>query len=101
MVEPYTNTTINTIEDLDEDTVEEHTRANTMLNTKTNTRKKEVLEEEPWLKSPPSSEKIKFTTTNHPEEAEEAEDAAQPNTRMDMRRQKDIATLAGIRCSQL
>ena len=100
MVEPYTNTTINTIEDLDEDTVEEHTRANTMLNTKTNTRKKKVLEKEPWLKSPPSSEKIKFTTT-HPEEAEEAEEAAQPNTRMDMRRQKDIATLAGIRCSQL
>ena len=98
MVEPYTNTTINTIEDLDEDTVEEHTRANTMLNTKTNTRKKEVLEEEPWLKSPPSPENIKFTTTYHPEEAEEA---AQPNTRMDMRRQKDIATLAGIRCSQL
>ena len=98
MVEPYTNTTINTIEDLDEDTVEEHTRANTMLNTKTNTRKKK---EEPWLKSPPSSEKIKFTTTNHPEEAEEAEEEAQPNTRTDMRRQKDIATLAGIRCSQL
>ena len=98
MVEPYTNTTINTIEDLDEDTVEEHTRANTMLNTKTNTRKKK---EEPWLKSPPSSEKIKFATTTHPEEAEEAEEEAQPNTRMDMRRQKDIATLAGIRCSQL
>ena len=35
------------------------------------------------------------------EENEEEEEVFVGNTRMDMRRQKDIASMAGIRCSQL
>ena len=35
------------------------------------------------------------------EENEEGEEVFVGNTRMDMRRQKDIARIAGIRCSQL
>ena len=75
--------------DLDEDTVEEHTRANTRLNTKSNTRKEKVLEQKP------------LTRDNNGEEIDEEEAMIRANTRMDMRRQKDIAALAGIRCSQL
>ena len=89
IVEPYTNTTISTIMDLDDETVEEHTRANTRLNTKSNTRKEKVLEQEP------------LTRDNNGEEIDEEEAMIRANTRMDMRRQKDIADLAGIRCSQL
>ena len=84
--------------DLDEDTVEEHTRANTRLNTKSNTRKEKVLEQEPLTRESNSDSNV-----NYCEEIDEEEKEAmiRANTRMDMRRQKDIADLAGIRCSQL
>ena len=74
--------------------VEEHTRANTRLNTKSNTRKEKVLEQEPLTRD---------SNVNYCEEIDEEEEEAmiRANTRMDMRRQKDIADLAGIRCSQL
>ena len=104
IVEPYTNTTISTIMDLDEVAVEEHTRANTRLNTKTNSRKEKVLEqEESWVKKSPHTTSFVNDDTDieEAEEEEEEEEAMRRNTRMDMRRQKDIAALAGIRCSQL
>ena len=84
--------------DLDEDTVEEHTRANTRLNTKSNTRKEKVLEQEPLTRKNNGDSNVNFC-----EEIDEEEEEAmiRANTRMDMRRQKDIADLAGIRCSQL
>ena len=87
--------------DLDEVAVEEHTRANTRLNTKTSSRKEKVLEqEESWVKKSPHTTSFVNGDTDI-EEAEEEEEAMRRNTRMDMRRQKDIAALAGIRCSQL
>ena len=85
--------------DLDEETVEEHTRANTRLNTKSNTRKEKVLEQEPLTREINNGD----SNVNYCEEIDEEEEEAmiRANTRMDMRRQKDIAALAGIRCSQL
>ena len=62
-----------------------------------------VLEkEEPWVKKyPPTTSYVNGDIDmDYSEEAEE-EEAMRVNTRMDMRRQKDIAALAGIRCSQL
>ena len=104
VVEPYTNTTISTIMDLDEEAVEEHTRANTRLNTKTSSRKEKILEQGSWVKSPSTARDTTNSDTNNNdylEEESEDDEALRANTRMDMRRQKDIAALAGIRCSQL
>ena len=82
--------------------VEEHTRANTRLNTKTSSRKEKVLEqEESWVKKSPHTTSFVNGDTDIEEAEEEEEEVQRRNTRMDMRRQKDIAALAGIRCSQL
>ena len=112
IVEPYTNTTISTIMDLDEETVEEHTRANTRLNTKTSSRKEKVLGQEPSTRDTngfDNSEEgdeeeeamIRANTRMDIENEQSEDEGLKANTRMDMRRQKDIAALAGIRCSQL
>ena len=103
MVEPYTKTTISDIVDIDEEAVEEWTRANTRLNTKSSIRKEEILSTKLGGKSLDfNGNDIDYTEEEYDkEENEEGEEVFVGNTRMDMRRQKDIASMAGIRCSQL
>ena len=103
MVEPYTKTTISDIVDIDEEAVEEWTRANTRLNTKSSIRKEEILSTKLGGKSLDfKGNDIDYTEEEYDkEENEEEEEVFVGNTRMDMRRQKDIASMAGIRCSQL
>ena len=103
MVEPYTKTTISDIVDIDEEAVEEWTRANTRLNTKSSIRKEEILSTKLGGKSLDfNGNDIDYTEEEYDnEENEEGEEVFVGNTRMDMRRQKDIARIAGIRCSQL
>ena len=103
MVEPYTKTTISDIVDIDEEAVEEWTRANTRLNTKSSIRKEEILSTKMGGKSLDfNGNDIDCTEEEYDkEENEEEEEVFVGNTRMDMRRQKDIASMAGIRCSQL
>ena len=99
MVEPYTKTTISDIVDIDEEAVEEWTRANTRLNTKSSIRKEEILSTKLGGKSLDfNGNDIDYTIEEYEKEEEEV---FVGNTRMDMRRQKDIASMAGIRCSQL
>ena len=103
MVEPYTKTTISDIVDIDEEAVEEWTRANTRLNTKSSIRKEEILSTKLGGKSLDfNGNDIDYAGEEYDkEENEEEEEVFVGNTRMDMRRQKDIASMAGIRCSQL
>jgi len=103
MVEPYTKTTISDIVDIDEEAVEEWTRANTRLNTKSSIRKEEILSTKLGGKSLDfNGNDIDYAEEEYDkEENEEEEEVFVGNTRMDMRRQKDIASMAGIRCSQL
>ena len=105
MVEPYTKTTISDIVDIDEEAVEEWTRANTRLNTKSSIRKEEILSTKMGGKSLDfNGNDIDYTEEEYDKEEneeEEEEEVFVGNTRMDMRRQKDIASMAGIRCSQL
>ena len=103
MAEPYTKTTISDIVDIDEEAVEEWTRANTRLNTKSSIRKEEILSTKMGGKSLDfNGNDIDYTEEEYDkEENEEGEEVFVGNTRMDMRRQKDIASMAGIRCSQL
>ena len=103
MVEPYTKTTISDIVDIDEEAVEEWTRANTRLNTKSSIRKEEILSTQMGGKSLDfNGNDIDCTEEEYDkEENEEEKEVFVGNTRMDMRRQKDIASMAGIRCSQL
>ena len=101
MVEPYTKTTISDIVDIDEEAVEEWTRANTRLNTKSSIRKEEILSTKLGGKSLDfNGNDIDYTEEEYDKEENE-EEVFVGNTRMDMRRQKDIASMAGIRCSQL
>ena len=103
MVEPYTKTTISDIVDIDEEAVEEWTRTNTRLNTKSSIRKEEILSTQMGGKSLDfNGNDIDCTEEEYDkEENEEEKEVFVGNTRMDMRRQKDIASMAGIRCSQL
>ena len=103
MVEPYTKTTVSDIVDIDEEAVEEWTRANTRLNTKSSIRKEEILSTQMGGKSLDfNGNDIDCTEEEYDkEENEEEKEVFVGNTRMDMRRQKDIASMAGIRCSQL
>lgn len=103
MVEPYTKTTISDIVDIDEEAVEEWTRANTRLNTKSSIRKEEILSTKLGGKSLDfNGNDIDYAEEEYDkDENEEEEEVFVGNTRMDMRRQKDIASMAGIRCSQL
>ena len=103
MVEPYTKTTISDIVDIDEEAVGEWTRANTRLNTKSSIRKEEILSTKLGGKSLDfNGNDIDYAEEEYDkEENEEEEEVFVGNTRMDMRRQKDIASMAGIRCSQL
>ena len=101
MVEPYTKTTISDIVDIDEEAVEEWTRANTRLNTKSSIRKEEILSTKLGGKSLDfNGNDIDYAEEEYDKEENE-EEVLVGNTRMDMRRQKDIASMAGIRCSQL
>ena len=101
MVEPYTKTTISDIVDIDEEAVEEWTRANTRLNTKSSIRKEEILSTKLGGKSLDfNGNDIDYAEEEYDKEENE-EEVFVGNTRMDMRRQKDIASMAGIRCSQL
>ena len=89
--------------DIDEEAVEEWTRANTRLNTKSSIRKEEILSTKLGGKSLDfNGNDIDYAEEEYDkEENEEEEEVFVGNTRMDMRRQKDIASMAGIRCSQL
>ena len=83
--------------------MEEWTRANTRLNTKSSIRKEEILSTKLGGKSLDfNGNDIDYAEEEYDkEENEEEEEVFVGNTRMDMRRQKDIASMAGIRCSQL
>ena len=82
--------------------MEEWTRANTRLNTKSSIRKEEILSTKLGGKSLDfNGNDIDYAEEEYDKEENEEEEVFVGNTRMDMRRQKDIASMAGIRCSQL
>ena len=71
------------------------------MNTKSSIRKEEILSTKLGGKSLDfNGNDIDYAEEEYDKEENE-EEVFVGNTRMDMRRQKDIASMAGIRCSQL